>query len=186
MLPRTWATYLADSASSSVRRGQIILPDLQNCWNDECDHVRKVQHLAARTEKKKKKRKIHLIKNTFHSMENPSEKKRQPKHFTQSWILLVMGGLIAYKAPLNSCFCSELFPNTKLNLSSNFQLFITIISTLKSKQSKDVGVLLLWWGPSGVAQQNSLCWQLHPASVLSSTTATRHLWPQTTAVWLVQ
>ena len=54
-----------------------------------------------------------------------------------------MGGLIAYKAPLNSCFCSELFPNTKLNLSSNFQLFITIISTLKSKQSKDVGVLLL-------------------------------------------
>ena len=73
-------------------------------------------------------------------MENPSEKKRQPKHFTQSWILLVTEGLTAYKAPLNSCFCSEDFPNTKLNLSSsNFQLFITIISTLESKQSKDVG-----------------------------------------------
>ena len=73
-------------------------------------------------------------------MEKPSEKKRQPKPFTQSWILLITRGLTAYKPHLNSCFCSEDFPNTKLNLSSsNVQLFITIISTLESKQSKDVG-----------------------------------------------
>lgn len=129
VLSRTWATYPAESVSSSQKRGYYL-----TCRIVEMISVIRYGNHDALDLKKNK----HLIKNTFHHMQNPSEKKDSKKlgpelnSSSTQW-------LTAHKVSLDMYFYSEAFPNTKLK--PILLRFVPIYHpfNLKSRQSKDVG-----------------------------------------------
>ena len=96
------------SLDFSICKKEIILSDLQNCWKNKCE-CRESMMLSTWDRISIRER---IPFTTWRILER---KKRQPKQLAQS----VIQRTHCLQGFSEQLFCSEVFPNTKLNLSSS-------------------------------------------------------------------